>query len=93
MAVQAHSSFGVSCATLGDIDNDRVLDVAVGANSDDAGGDQQGAVVLMFMETSGRVKRSVTLRGSDVGGQVSSSLLPHSTRKATSASLFFLCLP
>jgi len=47
--------FGVSVASLGDIDGDDVVDLAVGAHADDDGGLDRGAVWLLYLEidTSG----------------------------------------
>jgi len=42
--------FGVSVASLGDLDGDGVGDLAVGANQDDDGGGLRGAVWLLFLE-------------------------------------------
>jgi hypothetical protein len=48
--------FGCSCANIGDLDGDCVTDVAIGAISDDDGGDIRGAVWVLFMRTDGTVK-------------------------------------
>ena len=42
--------FGISVASLGDLDGDHVGDLAVGANRDDDGGPDQGAVWILFLE-------------------------------------------
>ena len=44
--------FGSSVASLGDLDGDGVTDLAVGANFDDTGGTNRGAVHVLFLETS-----------------------------------------
>ena len=49
-------NFGESVASLGDLDNDRVSDLAVGAILDDDGGIDRGAVWILFMNTDGTVK-------------------------------------
>ncbi len=41
--------FGSSVANIGDLNNDGVSDLAVGAPSDDEGGNQRGAVHIMFV--------------------------------------------
>lgn len=48
-------AFGVSVTSLGDIDGDDVVDLAVGAHFDDDGGTNHGAVWLLYLEidTSG----------------------------------------
>ena len=53
-------SFGVSVASLGDLDGDGVGDLAVGAEGDDDGGigffAERGAVWILFLNTDGTVK-------------------------------------
>lgn len=52
------NEFGVSLASLGDVDGDAVPDLAVGARLDDGnGGYRQGAVWILFLKTNGTVKR------------------------------------
>ena len=48
--------FGSSVASLGDLDGDGVGDLAVGALSDDDGGDSRGAVWVLFLNGDGTVK-------------------------------------
>ena len=48
--------FGTSAAALGDLDGDGVDDLAVGANLDDDGGQNRGAVWVLFLNTDGTVK-------------------------------------
>ena len=48
--------FGVSVASLGDLDGDGVGDLAVGALLDDDGGKNRGAVWVLFLNTDGTVK-------------------------------------
>jgi GEVED domain/FG-GAP-like repeat/Cadherin domain/FG-GAP repeat len=59
--------FGSSIASLGDIDGDGVVDMAVGAVGDDTGGDSRGAVHILFMNSDGTVKSSERI-ASGVGG-------------------------
>ena len=47
--------FGSSVAGLGDVNGDGILDIAAGADQDDDGGSNRGAVWLMFMESDGRI--------------------------------------
>ena len=49
-------SFGYSVAALGDLDGDGVGDLAVGANYDDDGGANRGAVWALFLNADGTVK-------------------------------------
>lgn len=48
--------FGISVADIGDLDQDGVTDIAVGALRDDDGGADKGAVWILFMNTNGTVK-------------------------------------
>ena len=47
--------FGSAVADLGDLESDGVRDVAVGVPFDDDGGNDRGAVWILFMEDDGRV--------------------------------------
>jgi hypothetical protein len=60
-------AFGVSTASLGDLDSDGVVDLAVGATGDDDGGMDRGAVYILFMNASGTVRAQQKL-SSTVGG-------------------------
>ena len=48
--------FGSAVAPLGDLDGDGIVDLAVGARSDDDGGTNQGAVWILFLNGDGTVK-------------------------------------
>jgi len=48
--------FGHGAAGLGDLDNDGVEDIAVGAPLDDDGGTDRGAVWILFLNADGTVK-------------------------------------
>jgi hypothetical protein len=48
--------FGTSGADIGDVDGDEIHDLAVGAEDDDAGGPNTGAVWILFMNADGTVK-------------------------------------
>ncbi len=50
--------FGSSVTSIGDLDNDNITDIVVGANKDDDGGTDRGAVYVLFMNTNGTVKSS-----------------------------------
>jgi hypothetical protein len=50
-----YDSFGTSIANLGDMDNDGVTDLAVGAFADNDGGTKHGAVWVLFMNGNGTV--------------------------------------
>jgi len=53
-----NDGFGGTVAGIGDIDNDGVEDIAVGANGDDTGGagSNRGAVYIMLLNNDGTVK-------------------------------------
>ena len=48
--------FGISMTSLGDLDNDGVVDLAVGASADDDGGFNKGAIWILFLHSDGSVK-------------------------------------
>ena len=50
--IQASDHFGCSIDTIGDLNNDGVIDLVVGAFLDDDGGTNRGAVYILFMDTS-----------------------------------------
>ena len=59
--------FGIDVAGIGDLDNDGVEDIAVGAIFDDDGGADRGAVYVLFLNTNGTVKAEQKI-SSTVGG-------------------------
>ncbi len=59
--------FGASVASLGDLDRDGVVDVAVGAPNDPAGGSERGAVWILFLNRDGTVKHEQKITH-NVGG-------------------------
>ncbi|MGA7305328.1 MAG: VCBS repeat-containing protein [Rhodothermales bacterium] len=48
--------FGTSVSPLGDLDGDGVLDLAVGARGDDDGGQDRGAIWILFLNRDGTVR-------------------------------------
>ncbi|MCP4963048.1 MAG: hypothetical protein GY925_27750, partial [Actinomycetia bacterium] len=48
--------FGRSVAGMGDLDGDGIVDIAVGAYTDDDGGGNRGAVYVLFLNADGTVK-------------------------------------
>ncbi|MEE9466040.1 MAG: hypothetical protein V3W14_10765, partial [Candidatus Neomarinimicrobiota bacterium] len=64
--------FGASVAALGDLDGDGVTDLAVGAQYDDDGGLNRGAVYVLFMNANGTVKSYQTI--SDTTGGFTATL-------------------
>jgi hypothetical protein len=59
--------FGIGIETLGDLDQDGVVDIAVGAYGDDQAGPEFGAVYVLFLKSDGTV-RSHTKLTQGVGG-------------------------
>ena len=59
--------FGVSLASLGDLDRDGTLDIAVGARGDDTGGRETGAVWILFLNPNGTVKSHQKIRNNRGG--------------------------
>ncbi len=64
--------FGESLAVIGDVNDDGVVDLAVGAIGDDDGGAARGAVWILFMNTNGTVKAEQKI--SDTTGGFSGTL-------------------
>ncbi len=62
-----YDGFGYSVGSPGDIDNDGVQDLVVGAPFDDDGGDAKGAVYLLFLRTDGTVKSHQKISATDGG--------------------------
>ena len=49
-------TFGMSIASLGDLDGDNIVDIAVGTPGDDDEGINVGALYIIFLDSDGRVK-------------------------------------
>jgi hypothetical protein len=66
--------FGSAIATIGDLNNDGVLDLAVGAPRDDDSGDDQGAIWILFLDALGRVRQNqkISELAGDFDGNLSS---------------------
>lgn len=73
-ALQIDDQFGSSVTSLGDIDGDGVIDIAVGAAGSDGADDENdanpGAVYILNLNTNGTVKRSRKIGSSVNGGPV-----------------------
>ena len=48
--------FGHSLTSLGDLDGDGVTDIGVGTPFDDDGGDNRGAIYIIFLNSDATVK-------------------------------------
>jgi len=55
-ALDPSDEFGISVTALGDLDRDGTRDLAVGAQQDDDGGADQGAVWMLFLNADGTVE-------------------------------------
>jgi hypothetical protein len=65
--LRANDEFGRAITSLGDLDGDGVIDLAVGAPTDSTGGSRRGAVWILFLRQDGTVKRHVKI-ASGMGG-------------------------
>ncbi len=57
--------FGSAIANIGDLEGDGVVDLAVGAPYDDAGGIDRGAIWVLFMDDNGQVDIERKISSSD----------------------------
>ncbi len=69
-SLNAGDHFGQSITPIGDINNDGVIDLAVGANRDDDGASNAGAVYILFMNSNGTVQNYQKINSSDVGNSL-----------------------
>ena len=53
--LEAFDAFGASISNVGDLDGNGVIDLAVGAEEDDDGGANQGAIWTLFLAANGTV--------------------------------------
>ena len=60
-------TLGVSVACLGDLDGDGVVDLASGADHDDDGGNERGAVWVIFLNPDGTVKTQQKISSTEGG--------------------------
>ena len=67
-SLASQAQFGRAVATLGDLDGDGVTEVAVGVERDSIGGQERGAVYVLFMNSNGSVKSSTLIAHNTNGG-------------------------
>jgi cysteine-rich repeat protein len=63
----AGDQFGMAVAGIGDLDGDTVPDVVVGADGDDDGGPDRGAVYVLLLNADGSVKAEQKIDSTTVG--------------------------
>ena len=74
-ALDHNDHFGVSVASLGDLDNDGVSDIAVGAKvADDGYGPYEGSLYIIYMRADGTIKSTVEINDTTTNGPVLSAL-------------------
>eukprot|EP00913_Durusdinium_trenchii_P023335 g21913.t1 len=64
----ALKGFGASVTSVGDLNNDGVSDLAVGVPHDDTGGQDRGAVYILFMNADGTVDSTVKIDDDTANG-------------------------
>ncbi|MCP5028498.1 MAG: hypothetical protein GY929_19655, partial [Actinomycetia bacterium] len=75
--------FGESTASIGDLDGDGIVDIAVGAHFDDDGSTNRGAVYVLFLNADGTVKAEQKI--SDTAGGLT-AVLENDDRFGTSVA-------
>jgi hypothetical protein len=65
--------YGSSIANMGDLDGDGIVDIAVGAYADDAGGGNRGTVHISYLNSNGSVKSTVEINDTTTTGPVLSN--------------------
>ncbi len=65
--------FGMSIANIGDLNNDGVADLVVGATGDDNPGVDRGALYILYMNTDGSIDSTIEINDSTANGPVLSN--------------------
>ena len=65
--IEVGDNLGGAIELLGDLDGDRVADIAVGAPDDDDGGENAGAVYILFMNSDGTIKATQKISATSGG--------------------------
>ncbi len=60
--------FGISVAAIGDVDDNGVPDIIVGAPGDDAGGNNRGQIRILLMNSTGAIISAIPLDSSNMPG-------------------------
>jgi len=59
--ISANESYGASVANIGDLNDDGVIDIAVGAPNEDDGGSNNGSIFIHYMNTNGTIDSTVEI--------------------------------
>ena len=62
--LNSSDEFGTTSVSIGDLDGDGVQDIVVGADQDNDGGNDAGAVYILFLTTNGLVKTAQKISNS-----------------------------
>jgi hypothetical protein len=69
-SIAAEDHYGYAVESLGDLDGDGVVDIAVGAFANNGGGIDRGSVHIHFLNTNGSVKSTVEINDTTTNGPV-----------------------
>ena len=67
-SLSAEDLFGMTVASVGDLDGDGIPDIAVGNNRDDDGGEDQGSLFFFLLNSDGTVKAEAKVSDTDTFG-------------------------
>ena len=67
-ALNDYDAFGASIANIGDLNNDGVTDIVVGAWGDDTGGDTRGTIHIIFLNSNGTVSNTIEINSNTPNG-------------------------